>query len=995
MVDIHKPSDPPKGCARCGKPLSQDAPQGLCAACLLLAGAETLTGSVGDAPTLWGGDPPGNEEGPRLIGGQIWGSYRIGRLLGRGGMGEVYEAEHLKTGRRLALKVLRSRLQNTEERARFLREGQLAASVSHPHTVYIFGSEEISGTPVISMELAPGGTLKDRVASRGPLAPREAVDAILDIIGGLDAAQSAGILHRDIKPSNCFLDSEGAVKVGDFGLSISTLARDVYQDVSASGFQGTPQFAAPEQLRGEPLDVRADIYAVGATLYYLLTGKPPFDARNLRDLLARASTEPPQSPRLQRAEIPSGLAVVVLECLAKSPSQRPASYAALAESLRPYSSAGHVPATMGIRFLAGVIDSVIISLTSVVLTWLMKAPTGPVASAENGVMTLLLLLAYFVIEGLWYATPGKRFLGLRVVSVDGGVASWGRIACRHAIFDAPNLLFLIPIPIVGIAAYNAFVLTHAAFATTVTLVGLALYGALFLTARRHNGWAAVHDLLSGTRLVVRTTSQQRLSYGTAGMAKMAESNSSVKLEYGPFKVVSDAGITDDGRLLVGFDTALRRRVWIHTLPPGSPMIAAARRDASRPGRLHWLTGRRSPEENWDAFESPDGEPFLSERNSTRWSTMKMWLFDLANEFQAAVREGSLPKLGLDRIWVRNDGRLVLLEFPAAAIAVAAPDLTPVQLLSAVAEHAMSRNVNAPGSVPLRARSLIARWSGPGAQTFEQANAALRELSSTLDRVSKWRRAVPMALMICPFLFIALSALIVLPGASEKEEILYLLESLNGKYPAVETRLTDPDYRAAFERYLVGRHGVLLRDDRFWNDALSQTIGLPALRGIAAEVVTRYSSVSDDEVSRAEAKISAELAYARPQAGPYDDLNIAALFASMLVLILIVWCLISAAIMPGGLTMRMLGLAVVTRDGSEVGRVRSVVRAVTAWSPTISVFALLLMLGRFGTGQAPVLTPELLGLCLALVLPIIGAVWTIAHPARGLHDRVMGTWVVPR
>src|SRR5262245_24477144 len=139
----------------------------------------------------------------------------------------------------------------------------MAASISHPHTVYIFGSEEIFGTPVIAMELATGGTLKDRVASKGPLAPTEAVAAILDIIGGLDAAQSVGILHRDVKPSNCFLDSEGSVKVGDFGLSISTLARDVHEQL-ATGFEGTPQFAAPEQLRGEPLDVRADIYAVGA-----------------------------------------------------------------------------------------------------------------------------------------------------------------------------------------------------------------------------------------------------------------------------------------------------------------------------------------------------------------------------------------------------------------------------------------------------------------------------------------------------------------------------------------------------------------------------------------------------------------------------------------------------------------------------------------------------------------------------------------------------------
>src|SRR5262249_28181252 len=239
--------------------------------------------------------------------GEIWGPYRIGRLIGRGGMGEVYEAEHLESGRRIALKVLRSRLENRDERARFLREGQLAASVSHPHTVYIFGSEEIAGTPVITMELLPGGTLKDRVRAEGPLPVPEAVSAILDVIGGLDAAQSAGILHRDIKPSNRFVDQDGSVKVGDFGLSISTLARDVRgvltADSDSGGFQGTPQFAPPEQLRGEPLDVRADIYAVGATLSYLLTGRAPFDAPDLHELFSRVTGEPAASPRRLRRDI--------------------------------------------------------------------------------------------------------------------------------------------------------------------------------------------------------------------------------------------------------------------------------------------------------------------------------------------------------------------------------------------------------------------------------------------------------------------------------------------------------------------------------------------------------------------------------------------------------------------------------------------------------------------------------------------------------------------
>ena len=186
-------------------------------------------------------------------------------------MGEVYEAED-ESGRRVALKVLKHGLDDPNDRARFLREGRLAASISHPHTVYVYGTDEIEGVPVIAMEMATGGTLKDRVKEHGPLPPAEAVDVMLDVIAGLEAAAAGGVLHRDVKPSNCFVDSEGRVKVGDFGFSISTLAR-AERDVTMAGtFLGTPVFASPEQLHADDLDVRSDIYSVGATLYYVLTG---------------------------------------------------------------------------------------------------------------------------------------------------------------------------------------------------------------------------------------------------------------------------------------------------------------------------------------------------------------------------------------------------------------------------------------------------------------------------------------------------------------------------------------------------------------------------------------------------------------------------------------------------------------------------------------------------------------------------------------------------
>ena len=318
----------------------------------------------------------------RLEPGQRFGPYRIERLLGRGGMGEVYEAEHLEHGRRVALKVLSQRLNDPTDRARFLREGQLAASVSHPHTVYIYSSEEIAGMPVIAMELLPGGTLKDRVEKQGPLAPIEAIDAMLQVVSGLEAAHAAGILHRDIKPSNCFVDADGTIKIGDFGLSIPTLAGDVTQLTVTGTVQGTPQFASPEQLRGQSLDVRSDIYAVGATLYYLLTGRPPFDDRNVMVLVSRIATEPPPLLRKGRPEIPRALAATVLQCLAKDPAHRPTSYRSLASVLEPLGSSIKTPAPLGIRFAAGLMDGFFSQFLLISPAFVLLARSSPAFGAR-------------------------------------------------------------------------------------------------------------------------------------------------------------------------------------------------------------------------------------------------------------------------------------------------------------------------------------------------------------------------------------------------------------------------------------------------------------------------------------------------------------------------------------------------------------------------------------------------------------------------------------
>jgi eukaryotic-like serine/threonine-protein kinase len=1000
-------------CPRCGRQLPPDAPEGLCASCLLTAGTETLTGSsdatsTGVAST---GDPsrPG---APRLVDGQVWGPYRIVRLLGRGGMGEVYEAEQLETGRRLALKVLRDTLRGDEDRARFLREGQLAASISHAHTVYIFGSEEVGGAPAITMELLPGGTLKDRVSAEGPMPPSAAVSAVLDIIGGLDAAQAAGILHRDIKPSNCFVDADGAVKVGDFGLSISTLTRDVRHELATAGFEGTPQFAAPEQLRGEPLDVRADIYAVAATLYYLLTGRPPLDAPDLRELVSKVASERPASPRVLRRDIPRGLAAVVLRCLAKAPAGRPQSYAELADLLRPYVSADEVPAPLGVRLIAWIADSVFVSI----MTSLLVSSAWTVGVTLGSAATLFRVLAwswlapviyFFVLEGCWGASLGKRLMGVRVTSqIDD--RWWLRVGLRTAVFHMPTV---IP-TLVFMAATRGSPVPSVVYTANPApdgwtwnmppdaLLSLVLTILLFSTARRRNGWTGVHERLSRTRVVQRNVLRSVTSAAPkASPADLVPALSSLR-RVGPYAVHTMIGETGGGRLFVGIDPILRRHVWIHEVTPGIPPVDAIRRDVSRSGRLYWLAGRRSPAENWDAFEAPGGEPLLSAPSTSDWREVHRSLSSLTIELDASVREEMDIRPTLARVWKRPDGHLVLLDFPWPGLAAsdANQNLGPVELLAAV-----SRQLVAPGmepAAPLSATTLLNRLASGAPPALADVKAELLHLALIPSRPSRVRRALPIVMAAMPVAIPILAVTVMLPNfaRSFQGELLMWMTWITES--GADAKFKTQEQRTAAEQYVAAHFGSQLTNDEFWNAQAPQMAPLVDMRRRAAEIAARYPAVSPDELARASAIVAPQIQEVAdwranfPAGGEALRGFVTSGFASIPVLFSIACGLISVLAVPGGLVTRALRHAVVRRDGREIGRVRSAVRILIAWSPVIAWMA---YVGNPMFGELRAMSPAAAYAVggLALMLVAAGAVWTIAVPGRGPHDRIAGTWVVPR
>jgi serine/threonine protein kinase len=262
-----------------------------------------------------------------LVAGTLLDRWRIVRLLGRGGMSMVYEAEH-RNGARVAIKVLDATLaRNARARERFLREGRVANSVDHPNAVRVLDEHEVAGTFFLVLDLLDGETLRDACkAAGGRLDVTEALRVANAVLEVLVAAHAKGIIHRDIKPQNVFLTTQGAVKVLDFGVAAVRDAASADSAITQSGMAlGTPAFMAPEQARGQlaELDARTDVWAVGATLFWCLTGRHVHqDASTLNEALIFAATQPAQPVSKFRPDLPREVAVVVDRALAFNPADR-------------------------------------------------------------------------------------------------------------------------------------------------------------------------------------------------------------------------------------------------------------------------------------------------------------------------------------------------------------------------------------------------------------------------------------------------------------------------------------------------------------------------------------------------------------------------------------------------------------------------------------------------------------------------------------------------
>ncbi len=248
------------------------------------------------------------------------GRYSIERELGRGGMGIVLLARDVALDRLVAIKLLPAHLAaSPDARERFLREARTAAGLSHPNIVPIHAVEQQGDLVFFVMGFVDGETLRERVAHAGPLAPRLAVKVLQEVGWALAYAHQRGVIHRDIKPDNIMIErATDRALVTDFGIAVGAGA-------GASGggeVMGTARYMSPEQACGEPVDARSDLYSLGATLFFALTGRPPFDAPNLPAVLTQQFSRPAPLVQVIRPEVPAKLAEVIDRCLQKDPAAR-------------------------------------------------------------------------------------------------------------------------------------------------------------------------------------------------------------------------------------------------------------------------------------------------------------------------------------------------------------------------------------------------------------------------------------------------------------------------------------------------------------------------------------------------------------------------------------------------------------------------------------------------------------------------------------------------
>ncbi len=968
--------------------------------------------------------------------------FRLLRELGRGGMGVVYHAEELSSGRVVALKVLGADQRVSEEAfERFRRESRMAASISDSRCVFVYGAHQVDGAPAISMELCPGETLEHRLAKREPIPVETAVRWTLEVLEGLEAAHRAGVVHRDVKPSNCFITQDDHVKVGDFGLSRS-LDTDIRLTQSGA-FLGSPLYASPEQIRGREVDLRSDIYSCGATLYALLCGRPPYHGQNIGEVLARILSEAPPPLSSLRAGLPTELEKVVARAMERDPQRRFQDHASFRAALDPFVAREVVPAGRPRRLVAYALDVVLVGAVSASIMFLSVAqdwhwadldPARPGRLRSFTATVLLSALAplYFaLLEGLTGATPAKWMLGQRVVNARTLELDLGRCFLRALVFSAPAFL--------AVALLYSAQLSQQGYGLSIQAVTVANYLLQASTMRRRNGFRGLHELASGTRVVQARSPFARFKDQRPVPVHATQPADRWPAQVGSYGIESLIGPTRTGVLLQAVDQNLNRAVWIHARKDRAGECSESRRSLARPGRLRWLDSIHEGDTLYEAFEAPGGASLatcIAQGGSVDWSTAHRVLSGLAEEFAELSAHGSagnpertgdeLASVCLEQVWVDRNWNPRLLDDPIGKGALECKP--PLGLLADVA-RLMLRDGQHPDAVlpvwlPASADMVVRKLLGLAAP-YSSVNEARRDLRSLADgpmSLSVSARALQMtASAIVPLLMLSATVIIMfaltgpIDAMQEALRSIRQLEAQDGD-PAPAERMDDDDRRA--REILISNTA-----SNFFSGSSLGTVE-PAQVEIRARAIEKYPSPSVEEIAWARERIRERPFHLQvPEASsapggavepaeavetkltPYAGVQVSGddkrsikelrwriipMFTLWTVGIWGILATVLAAIFRGGLSIRLFGIGVRDRRGEMASRRRCTWRSLLSWLPLLVPYGIAAWLAVEDHAMAG-MTLTVLGLS----LHVFGIAYAIWRPSRSMQDRWAGTYLVPR
>jgi serine/threonine protein kinase len=383
--------------------------------------------------------------------GESLGNFKISDKLGEGGMGQVFRAQDSKLGREVAIKVLPDAVvQDSERLARFEREAKVLASLNHPNIGAIYGLEEVDGKPFLILELVEGSTLQERI-SQGPLSVNDALAMARQIATALEAAHAQGIIHRDLKPANVKIDPKGNVKVLDFGLAkawepqsasgsgaLLTASPTMTQQMTEAGvLLGTAAYMSPEQARGKEVDKRSDIWAFGAVLLEMLTGRQSFGGETVTDVIAAIVAREPEYDALP-ADTPQGIRRLLRRCLEKETDNRLHDIAdarieieeieeAIATGSLPTSEVGGAPRKGHEKIWMA--TTAVLTLIALTLGWMMASKSEPLQPVVRAQVSPPEGMRYHLASnspGIATVAPDGRSFAFAAVNDDGDFNLWVR-----------------------------------------------------------------------------------------------------------------------------------------------------------------------------------------------------------------------------------------------------------------------------------------------------------------------------------------------------------------------------------------------------------------------------------------------------------------------------------------------------------------------------------------------------------------------------------------